>query len=108
MPLSLSFRSNATSFLPRNLGSWTAVVDDNHRRWTQDYHQSGGGYELAFSGVIFALIGLWLDRRFGTVPFLTITLTVVGFGGAVANIYYRYKREMERHDREAEARRNGP
>ena len=82
-------------------------MEANDRRWSQDYHQSAGGYELAFSGVIFALIGLMLDRWLGTVPFLTVLLTVVGFGGAVVNIYYRYKREMEFHDAEAEARRLG-
>jgi len=79
-------------------------VDADHRRWTQDYHQSGGGYELAFSGVIFSLIGLWIDRRLGTVPWFTVTLAALGFFGAVANIYYRYMRDMDRHDEDARAR----
>ena len=78
-------------------------MDADHRRWTQDYHQSGGGYELAFSGVIFSLIGLWIDRRLGTVPWFTVTLAALGFFGAVANIYYRYKRDMDRHDGKAQA-----
>ena len=56
-------------------------MDANHRRWNEDYQQSGGGYELAFSGVIFSLIGLWLDRRLGTLPWCTVGLAVLGFAG---------------------------
>lgn len=63
---------------------------------------------MAFSGVIFALVGLWIDRRIGTVPWFTVILTVVGFAGAVANIYYRYVRDMDRHEAETRARRVGP
>ena len=77
------------------------------RQYTQDYHQSGGGYELAFSGVIFSLVGLWIDRRLGTVPGFTIGLAALGFFGAVANIYYRYNRDMDRHADEARARAEG-
>jgi F0F1-type ATP synthase assembly protein I len=82
-------------------------VDAHHRRWTQDYHQSSGGYELAFSGVIFSLAGLWIDRQLGTIPLFTLVLAALGFFGAVANIYYRYRRDMERHDEEARLRRVG-
>ncbi len=72
-----------------------------------DYRQTSGGYELVFSGVIFALVGLWLDRRFGTVPWFTIGLAVTGFIGALANVYYRYDQDMARHESEAAARRAG-
>ena len=72
----------------------------------RDMSQSTGGYELILSGVIFSLVGLWLDRRLGTVPLFTIVLAIVGFGGAVANIYYRYKREIERLDAETAAMRS--
>ncbi len=73
----------------------------------RDLGQSTGGYELVLSGVIFALAGLWLDKQVGTTPLLTIVLTVVGFGGSVANVYYRYQRDIERLDAEAEAKRRG-
>ncbi len=79
----------------------------NEGRWTSDYRQTSGGYELVFSGVIFALVGLWLDRRFGTVPWLTIVLAITGFIGALANVYYRYDRDMAQHEAEAAARRTG-
>ncbi len=74
----------------------------------RDMNQSTGGYELILSGVLFALAGLWLDKRFGTVPLFTIVLAIVGFGGAVANVYYRYTREIDRLDAEtAELRKAG-
>ena len=73
----------------------------------RDLGQSTGGYELVLSGVIFALIGLWLDERLGITPVLTIVLTVVGFTGAVLNVYYRYRRDMARLDAEAAAKRVG-
>ncbi len=82
-------------------------MDANQRRLTEHYHQSSGGYELAFSGVVFALIGLWLDRRLGTVPWFTIGLAILGFAGSVMNIYYRYQRDMARHEEEARVRKAG-
>ena len=82
-------------------------MDANDRRWTEDYHQTGGGYELAFSGVIFSLIGLWLDRRLGTVPWFTLSLAILGFTGAVINIYYRYRRDIAREEEAARLRRAG-
>lgn len=74
-------------------------------RWTSDYRQTSGGYELVFSGVLFALAGLWLDRQFGTTPWLTILLAALGFGGALANIYYRYDQDMAAHEAELAQRR---
>jgi len=82
-------------------------VDANHRRWNEDYQQSGGGYELAFSGVIFSLIGLWLDRRLGTLPWFTVGLAVLGFAGSVANVYYRYQRDIARDEEAARLRKAG-
>ncbi len=71
----------------------------------RDMSQSSGGYELVLSGVLFALLGLWIDKRIGTVPLFTIVLTVVGFTGSVLNIYYRYKRDIERIEAETAALR---
>ncbi len=79
----------------------------NEGRWTSDYRQTSGGFELVFSGVIFALVGLWLDRRLGSTPWLTVALAVIGFVGALANVYYRYDQDMARHESEAAALRVG-
>jgi F0F1-type ATP synthase assembly protein I len=61
-------------------------------------YKHSGGYELAFSPVLLALVGYVLDRLFGTVPVLTITFAVLGLVGAVIKLYYGYKAEMEQHE----------
>ncbi len=73
----------------------------------RDLGQSTGGYDLVLTGVVFALAGLWLDKQIGTTPLFTIVLTVVGFGGAVANVYFRYQRDMDRLEAEAAAKKRG-
>lgn len=71
----------------------------------RDMNQSSGSYEMVFSGVLFALGGLWLDKQLGWTPVLTIVLTVVGFVGGVLNVYYRYQRDIARIEAETEALR---
>ncbi len=78
---------------------------DEKSRLGRDISQSSGGYDMVLSGVLFALFGLWLDRRLGTIPLFTIVLTVVGFVGSVLNVYYRYKRDIERIEAETAALR---
>jgi F0F1-type ATP synthase assembly protein I len=58
----------------------------------------GTAVELAGVTVIFALIGLWLDSRFGTRPgfFLGgILFAVIGLG---VRAYYTYNAEMAREE----------
>lgn len=81
------------------------AASDSDRRLGQDLGQSTGGYDLVLTGVVFALVGLWLDKRFGFTPVLTIVMTVIGFTGSVLNIYYRYTREIERVEAETAALR---
>ncbi len=71
----------------------------------RDLGPSTGGMELAFGPVVFALIGLWIDRTFGTMPLFVVGLTILGFVGAVANVYYRYKTDIARVEQEASALR---
>ncbi|MEX1217079.1 MAG: AtpZ/AtpI family protein [Acidimicrobiales bacterium] len=68
------------------------------RELTQQMGRTTGGYELAFSPMLLALLGYGLDRLFGTVPILTITFGVLGLVGAVAKIYFSYRTEMEHHE----------
>ena len=73
----------------------------------RDMQQSSGGYEMVFSGVLFALAGLWLDKQLGLTPILTIVLAIVGFVGGVLSVYYRYRADIERLEAEAAELRNG-
>ncbi len=71
----------------------------------QDLGNSSGGYEMVFAGVIFSLVGVWLDRQLGWTPILTIVLAILGFVGGVAAVYYRYQRDIAEVEAETAALR---
>jgi MFS family permease len=50
---------------------------DQQQELTRSLHRSHGSYELALAPVLMALIGLWLDKTFDTLPIFTIVLAVV-------------------------------
>lgn len=85
-----SGRASASSQAPPSIGSMAS-----------DFKHANGGVELVFAPVLFALFGLWLDRKFSTIPLFVISLTVLGFVGAALNVYYRYKAEIEAIEAEA-------
>ncbi|MFZ4516879.1 MAG: AtpZ/AtpI family protein [Microthrixaceae bacterium] len=63
---------------------------------TRSLHRSSASFELAFAPVLMALIGLWLDHTFGTLPVFTIVLAVMGTIGAGLTVYYSYGHAMAR------------
>jgi F0F1-type ATP synthase assembly protein I len=70
--------------------------------------RSSGGYELALSPLVLALVAFVVDRWLGTTPILTIMAAVIGLAGAVVKLYYGYTREMDQHDADAPwSRRDG-
>ncbi len=58
----------------------------------------GGGIEIALSGVVFGLLGLWLDSAIGTTPAFFIVGFLFGFIGSSISFYYRYKHKMAQLD----------
>jgi Putative F0F1-ATPase subunit Ca2+/Mg2+ transporter len=52
-------------------------------------------FEFAVVPVLFGLLGVWLDGRLGTGPWLTVLLLVVGIIGVVARAIYAYKVRVE-------------
>ena len=50
---------------------------DQQPELTRSLHRSHGSFELALAPVLMALIGLWLDKTFQTLPVFTIVLAVV-------------------------------
>jgi len=68
---------------------------DRQQEMTRSLHRSHGSFELAMAPVLMALIGLWLDKTFGTVPLFTIALAVVGVVGSTIKVIYVYKAQME-------------
>lgn len=55
-------------------------------------------FELVATPVLFAIIGYYLDRRFGTGPVLTIILTTFVTGYVIWKLWYNYSAEMDRLD----------
>lgn len=52
-------------------------------------------FEMAVVPVLFALVGLVLDRWIGVTPALTLTLAVLGLIGVFARAYYWYIAQAE-------------
>ena len=67
---------------------------DQQQELTRSLHRSHGSFELAIAPVLMALIGLWLDKTFGTVPLFTIVLAAVGVLGSTVKVMYVYKAQM--------------
>lgn len=47
-------------------------------------------FEMAVTPVLFALLGLFLDGRFGTRPVLTVALAVFAMVGSFLRAWYHY------------------
>lgn len=62
------------------------------------------GIELAATVGIFGALGWWLDRRFGTTPWLLVTLAMIGVTAALVRIVRRATHEGNADD---ETRRDG-
>jgi len=64
--------------------------------------QYGQGYKyvsygMTFAGgiIVFMLVGLWLDRRFGVVPLFTILGTLVGGVLSFLSVYRKLEAERQ-------------
>jgi len=62
------------------------------------------GIELAATVAIFAALGWWLDRRFGTTPWLLVVVAMLGVTAALIRIVRRATHE---ENTDEEGRRNG-
>ena len=65
----------------------------------------GLGLQFAASIVIFLFVGQWLDRRFGTEPWLLLIGVFVGAGGGFYSIYRKLMADLRRDE---ERRARGP
>lgn len=70
------------------------IGDGNDAPSTSGY--AAAGLQFAVALVLFALVGDWLDGRFGTAP-LFLLLGV--FGGGAAAFYSMYRKLMGPHGR---------
>ena len=63
----------------------------------------GLGLQFAASILLSVYLGQWLDRRFGTEPWLLFTALLLGAGGSFYSIYRKLMADLRRE--EAERRR---
>ncbi len=63
---------------------------------------------IAIFGSLY--LGLWLDKKFGTSPYLALILLVMGVIAGFKNIYVMIKRsiEMEKNQEEKHSERKQP
>jgi hypothetical protein len=52
-------------------------------------------FEFAVVPVLFGLLGVWLDGKLDTRPWLTVALLVVGITGVVVRAFYAYNTRVE-------------
>ncbi len=67
--------------------------------------EMGEGYALLTVGItfavtltIFVLAGVWLDRRFGTLPLFTVVATLLGSALGGFWMYRRVRQQLHRDD----------
>lgn len=103
----LAFRS-ATPGLLRCEGSLTNGQTEKPKNNEPDYDKllhrrkgstgtefAGVGLQFAITIVLFAFAGIWLDKRFGTSPWLLLLMV---FGGAGLGFWSMYRRLMGKKD----------
>ena len=62
-------------------------ADDGKDLWRQALALGGAGVELAGTLAVLALVGWWLDGKFGTEPWLLLAGAFVGIVGGLAKLY---------------------
>ncbi len=68
---------------------------------------SGLGLQFAVSVVVWVFVGQWLDRKFGTGPWLLITMVFLAGGLSFYNMYRKLMRIQARDDAARAARKAG-
>ncbi len=55
-------------------------------------------FEFAVTPILFALLGLWLDSRYGSGHLWVVVLSVLGIAGVCITGIYRYKAKVEKEE----------
>lgn len=58
----------------------------------------GLGLQFAVSILVFVYLGQWLDRRFGTAPWLLFACLFLGAGGSFYSMYRKLMADLERQE----------
>lgn len=71
----------------------------NPRTWARLGPLLAGGTELAASVVGGVIAGYYLDRYFGSAPWLTLLFTLAGLAGGLSRLLWALKRLEKRQDK---------
>ena len=71
---------------------------DRQATWEGFSNALSQAVEFVAAPLLFALLGWYLDGRFGTGPVLAIVLGLVGLAGVIARSYYWYMAKIEREE----------
>jgi F0F1-type ATP synthase assembly protein I len=64
--------------------------DDERGRVERSYLRFAGvGVQYGLTVLFMTLLGIWLDKRFGTAPFLLLICLLVGFIGATFSLIHQ-------------------
>ena len=79
------------------------MVSEGERRATKATWKGfdialGRAVELVGTTLVFVLVGLWIDSRFGTKPLFTVVLGLIAVIGQGLIAYYRYQDQMAREE----------
>lgn len=76
-------------------------MDDKDRKlWRTLGVLSTVGITLVAATVIGLYVGLWLDNRFGTSPWLTVVFLLLGIAAGFRNLFHYVKRSVQdNHER---------
>ena len=67
---------------------WGSVIDpDAKRMWRQAARASALGLEMGISTALGYLLGAWLDRRFGTTPYLMLACLLLGISAGFRSLF---------------------
>ena len=80
-----------------NIYTKSAMKNDTKKMLKQLGVASTLGFQVAFSIFIGLGIGVWLDSRFGTFPWLALVFMIFGIVAGFLN-YYRFIKKQQRED----------
>jgi len=76
-----------------------AMKKEDKKTLMQAVMASTIGFQVAFAPFIGILIGVFLDRSFGTLPYLTIIFLLIGIAAGGLN-YYRFTKKQQEEDKD--------
>ena len=74
------------------------MKNDDKKTLLQSAFASTIGFQIAFAPFIGLAIGVFLDRQFGTLPYLTVIFLVFGVAAGFRN-YYRFAKQQQEEEK---------